>query len=787
MNFHNGNRQGVVFLFLMLCCFSSKSQTFNPSFLLQMQKEYTTSFYAKKQAAELSASLFGYEKTSANDAETSYKLISVESSIPRYFLTHNSGGATLIKTSDVYTGGSAGYHLSGDETILGIWDAGKVRSEHQEFGSRVTQIDQATSNHNHATHVAGTMVASGVNTSAKGMSFQASLWASDWDNDTGEMASAASQGLEVSQHSYGYLTGWHFGSWSGQSAWHWFGDQDVSTSEDFYFGHYGETAQEWDMLTYNAPDYLISASAGNDRGQGPNAGTSHFFFNGTNWASSTATREKDGGSDGYDCISHRAVSKNVITVGAVDGSGNMTSFSSWGPTDDGRIKPDIVAKGSNVTSTGANSNTHYFSTGGTSMSGPMVSGSVGVIMEHQQNLHGDQKLSSAMKKGLIIHTADDLIDGVAGPNYSHGWGLMNTRKAIETMTKNATSGLGALMMEGSLFPNDTIQFTIEATGGEPLRASLTWTDMPGSIQAPALNPTSTSLVNDLDMRLINVDNVVFLPYVLNPAMPTTAATTGDNFRDNVEMIHIGVTTAGALYTLKIYHKNSLLHDQKFALIISGANLNDCPVLAKAPGNAIIQNSRFNASCTLSGGQFLAPTDLTCPLGSTIQYRVNDGLWSSSIPAYNQSGPIQYIATRCACNLHPDYTSPESTPISTRPRVVANASDSGTGSLRHAILCANEFDTIYFDHQLVDSVTIIPTLDIDKSLTIIGNTSTDKSNITFDFNSVGLASALRLSGTGKQLILSNLIFHAVNNSLHNPIFHIESGNRIHIKDGVQLED
>ena len=73
-----------------------------------------------------------------------------------------------------------------------------------------------------------------------------------------------------------------------------------------------------------------------------------------NWVSSTAYREPDGGTDGYDCIGNRGVAKNILTVGAVKDipAGYSTpadviieDYSGWGPTDDGRIKPDIVANG----------------------------------------------------------------------------------------------------------------------------------------------------------------------------------------------------------------------------------------------------------------------------------------------------------------------------------------------------------------------------------------------------------------------------------------------------------
>ena len=766
---------------------SLAGQSYNSVLLKKMAGISADTFSIRKVRALEMAKRMNLQSLITDKEETTFELISFQKFRPTYLVTHNAGGASLIKTSEVYSGGGAGYHLSGTGSILGIWDAGRVRQEHQEFGSRITQVDNASTNHNHATHVAGTMIAEGESTLAKGMSYNATLWAHDWNNDTGEMANAAVNGLEVSQHSYGYLTGWHYGSWSGTAAWHWFGDANVAVSEDYAFGHYGETAREWDILAYNAPDYLISASAGNDRGQGPDPGASHYFWDGSNWTQSSQTRIRDGGSNGFDCISHRALGKNVMTIGAVDGVGNMTGFSSWGPTDDGRVKPDVVAKGLNVTSTGANSNTHYFASGGTSMSGPMVSGSLGIVMEHQENLHAGQKLTSAMKKALIIHTANDEIDGVPGPDYRFGWGLMNTRKAVEFMTRNANLGQGVIMMESSLFPNDTINLVVQSTGAEPLRASLVWTDLPGDAQAPALNSTVSSLVNDLDMRLIGPANSVFFPYVLNPVLPLSLPTTGDNMSDNVEMIHLASTNANDTYTIKIHHKSMMANHQKFAVIISGANVNDCPILAIAPGKAIINNSYFDLACNLDNGHFLPPTGSACPVGSTIQYRVDNGSWSSTLPAYNQTGPIQSIFTRCVCNTSPDYTSPESRAHMTKPNSVNSSSNSGIGSLSLAIQCAIEFDTIYFDHFAVDSVMITSFLNVNKCLTIQGNSSLDKSKILFDYNAIGTNAGLQLSGTSKELILSNLVLEAINNTAQTPLINIQTGNQLILLDEVKLND
>jgi subtilisin family serine protease len=95
---------------------------------------------------------------------------------PVYYSTNNLIAAQTVSTDEVWPGGSGGYSLTGAGTdYLGIWDAGGVLLTHQEFGGRVVQMDSPSATHYHSTHVAGTMIAVGVDPNAKGMAYQASL------------------------------------------------------------------------------------------------------------------------------------------------------------------------------------------------------------------------------------------------------------------------------------------------------------------------------------------------------------------------------------------------------------------------------------------------------------------------------------------------------------------------------------------------------------------------------------------------------------------------------------
>lgn len=504
-----------------------------------------------------------------------WQLMDVQGGKPMYYITNNLNAAAVHKVDQLWPGGSTGFNLSGSGVTLGIWDSGKVLDTHQEFHngsfSRVTQVDGASILSNHATHVAGTMAASGTVASAKGMSYAALLNAYDWDSDETEMVSAALGGLKVSQHSYGYVTGWAYGSWSGNTGWHWFGDAAVSTTEDYNWGFYSDQAKDWDQIAYNAPYYLIVKSAGNDRGEGPAPASLHYFMDpatGYSWQSSTTTRSLDGGSTGYDCISHSATAKNLLTVGAVTNTGIMSSFSGWGPTDDGRVKPDLVAKGVSVYSSLASSNTAYAFYNGTSMSAPVVSGSIGLLLQHQQNLHPGTPLRAATIKGLLIHSADDMVSGAPGPDYRFGWGMLDVQKAAQIIYDNASTQ--AHINELTLVNGQTIRIPIQATGASALRITCSWTDVPGFSPTPSLNPTTSMLVNDLDIRLTDAFGNQYYPYILNPASPSSAATTGDNNRDNVEMIHLSSVPAGTIYFITITHKGSLSGgNQPFSLIITG--------------------------------------------------------------------------------------------------------------------------------------------------------------------------------------------------------------------------
>jgi hypothetical protein len=532
-----------------------------------------------------------------------------ERGVPVFNETHNLDAAKTVGTSEVWPGGSGGFNLSGAGTELGklgIWDGGGVLTTHREYAGRVVQEDSPAGTLFHATHVAGTMIASGVDPQAKGMSYEATLAAYDWNNDDAEMAAAAAAGMNVSNHSYGYVAGWRW-----DQDWYWSGDTSVSPVEDYGFGYYSDETRALDEIAWNAPYYTIVKSAGNDRAEtGPGPGGGHWVWQGNDWAWSTETRDPDGGADGYDTIPWKANAKDIITVGAIDDIVTgyrsptdvvMTYFSSWGPTDDGRIKPDLVANGVGLYSATDTGDADYARYSGTSMAAPNLSGSLNLLVREYESTHGGETPLASTMKAVLIETADEA-GPAPGPDYMYGWGLLNTLGAATLISDDGAAP--GWIREESLADGATDEYYVEGDGASPIRVTLAWTDPPGPHVAPALDPPDIVLVNDLDLRVTDVaTGTVYLPYVLDPADPSAAATAGDNFRDNVEQVVIEAPEPGE-YVVTVSHKGTLAEPQAYSLASSAPTMTSetgVGELGREPRFQLLANypNPFNPSTTIA--------------------------------------------------------------------------------------------------------------------------------------------------------------------------------------------
>lgn len=461
-----------------------------------------------------------------------------------YAQTHNVGSANTSRANRLYSGGSLGINIQGQGMIAGVWDGGSARATHQEFiagmFSKINILDGGTGD-DHATHVAGTIAAQGINPLVRGVAFNSNINSYDWTNDLSEMATEASAGLITSNHSYG------IGALNSQ----------------WFYGAYDSRARQVDQICYQNPYYLPVFSAGNDRNETTAPGSTQIAV-----------------KNGYDMIFGHGNAKNNITVAAVSdvntytgpSSVAMSSFSSWGPSDDGRIKPEISTKGVQVLSTLNTSNTAIGYMSGTSMASPGITGVVLLLQQYYNQLYNFY-MRSATTKGLILHTADEAGSN-PGPDYSYGWGLVNAEKAaIVIRDKNNTSGTKSIIEELTLQNGASYTKTITANGTNPLKISISWTDPAYSSSNNGTNdPSTIYLVNDLDIK-VTKDDTTYYPWKLQGmSAPSSPATnTGTNNVDNFERVDIN--NPSGTYTITVTHKGSLTGgNQNFSLIATSDNL-----------------------------------------------------------------------------------------------------------------------------------------------------------------------------------------------------------------------
>lgn len=550
--------------------------------------------------------------------------------LPIYYITYNnSNSAATTKTDQLWAGGSLGLSLNGSSSSvankLAIWDGGRVRASHQELKGRITQKDNARTDNDHATHVAGTMIASGLNPLAKGMAFgYKSLQAYDFNGDEAEMAAAAKD-LLVSNHSYGSITGWRYNPDRKGTAedpyWEWWGNPDVSRDEDYKFGFYDDGAAAWDEIAYNAPYYLIVKSSGNNRNEnGPAVGQPYFQRNSNGSFKLIESRPASlSPNNEYDIISTTGTAKNILTVGAIssisDGynqpsDAKIAPFSSWGPTDDGRIKPDVVGNGISVLSTAATNDRSYQVLNGTSMSSPNVAGTMLLLQEHYANLKNGSFMRAATLKGLAIHTADEA-GTQPGPDYVFGWGVVNAELAAQVISNTRNNHL---LQERTLAQGQTQTLEVTASGAGPLKVTISWTDPQAAVTAigsNVLNNRAPKLINDLDVR-VSGNGKNYMPWTLNPAAPTNAAAPGDNIVDNVEQILVADAVPGKTYTITIRHKGTLQQGpQAYTLAASGVGgTTVCAITPTTNQGAKITKVTLGNEVLSTSGNCITYRDLT---------------------------------------------------------------------------------------------------------------------------------------------------------------------------------
>ncbi len=526
---------------------------------------------------------------------------------PLYRETISAAGSKTLRVDELWPGGTSGYSLTGlpfTNNTLGIFEVGGVpMAGHPEFQGRLDEKDGVTYVSDHATHVAGIMIAAGLDSRAKGMSFQAHLTSYLAYNDLSDAANEALSGMRASNHSYAQLGGWVYG-WFGDAKWAWLGDTAVDKVKDGIFGRYDSSSAAWDRVLYNAPFYLPVAGSANNRNPGvPKQPFDHWVYD-ANGAKTSSQDVRDDQS-GYDLIpGSLQISKNSLTVGAVEAlkgsytnpaSVIMSDFSSWGPADDGRVKPDICGNGVQVFST-VSYGSGYDTYDGTSMAGPNIAGALGLLIQQYRTLHPGLDMYASTLKGLTIHTAEEAGPD-DGPDYMYGWGLMNARAAADLI--NDASFDPSKMQEVKLNSGSTMDLPISVASGGDVKVTICWTDPAGTANNTKNDDRTPVLVNDIDLRVIrDSDAHVFQPWVLDPANPSDAATTGDNHVDNVEQVVIKNAQAGT-YTIHLSHKGAALKpggSQLVSVLVSAPTPTGFTDLSATPDDLI--GGIDNATATL---------------------------------------------------------------------------------------------------------------------------------------------------------------------------------------------
>ncbi len=386
----------------------------------------------------------------------------------------------------------APYNLHGSGIKVGIVDQGNVRDTHAEFGNRVTNLTEEVWNPQtgekeafpadvyaeHSTHVAGTIGAAGLNADARGYANEVQIEAVSY-YDT--ISSAFSAGMDRFRLRGVYITN------------HSYDEANILKT-----GIYDVFAHQADALVERYPEVIGVASAGNDRNDTLRYGLIKDFGN----------------------------AKNIITVGAVDYDGKLTAFSNTGPVKNGRIKPDIVAKGYNVLSVDSKSDDGYQNMSGTSMAAPAVTGALALLEEEYLKVN-HTRMREDTAKALISNTAEDL--GRKGPDYEYGFGLLNSLeavKAIETMDGNET-----LVQIREIAAEQKHSYDLHLDALSEVKMTLCWID-PETGFVPV-----EDLVSDLDIRIVDNDANTIYAFTLDPKNPEAVAK-HDHFNrlDNVEQI-----------------------------------------------------------------------------------------------------------------------------------------------------------------------------------------------------------------------------------------------------------
>ena len=519
-----------------------------------------------------------------------------------------STNAVAAQLSHVTPLFSAPYNLSGAGVVLSEFELAHADASHVEFGGRLTNhiTDNDASSVLHATHTAGTMIATGINPAAKGMAPNATLHifgVSGVEYPTilsTKQNSLPPLGVVADNNSWSFCLGWQAPPTCGATTITWMGGED-------YFGAYdGFISAPYDKIA-RASSVVFVQSSGNDADQGGPSLTPPFFphahsdDDGNIIAGETFCYSQNG--SGTDCtapctatpghceltphptygpfitVGPVACVKNALAVGAVTADKIIAPFSSRGPTHDGRVKPDLVAKGVNQFSTLPSGG--YGTANGTSMSAPVVTGIAGLLTEQWRKTFSGATPLPVTLRTLLIAGADDL--GTVGPDYTFGFGLANAQASADLII--ADNNTGSRIRVSGITQGQQVDTPINVTSTQNLRVVAGWLD-PEVLLLPD-DFAEKTLVNDIDIKVIDPVGNVVLPYVLDKNHPEFAATRAVNSVDNTEEVEIANAAPGMYHVIVTGTTIATGTTQQYALIAN----------APLSGSAVACNDSYEPNDT----------------------------------------------------------------------------------------------------------------------------------------------------------------------------------------------
>ncbi len=492
--------------------------------------------------------------------------------------------------------------LTGASQRLVIIEPALPDPDHTDFDSRLTAWDSGGSAV-HATHVAGTMIGSGAASGGLwvGVAPQASLDAHVITNvddyyfysDPGTLESIYEDELESYQPAA-------FNQSLGSNI-------QANGYPCSLHGDYGITSELIDGLVRGSLGTPVTSV----------------------WAVGNERSSNDCGYD-YGTVGQPGGAKNIISVGAVySDSGVVTIFSSWGPTDDGRIKPDLVAPGSQLSDdfgvTSCDDGGGYRAMSGTSMAAPIVTGTIALLSEaHGAAWPDAQRPLPSTWRAILCHTAKDLLH--PGPDYRSGWGLLDAAAAAETVTNH--DWIESLLGSGDL---ETAVIEVGPEGG-PLKVTLAWDD-------PASVAGSPGLEHDLTLYVVDPDGTWHAPWTLDPSNPTAAATrsTVDSINP-IEQVFVDDAAPG---TWQIHVLAGAISDpegQAYTLVSEPPMARTLLTIVEAPS----QGTHWEASPVRAGIDAVGESVVDgtaalyasvdgAPVTATTLTLQQDGTWAGSLP------------------------------------------------------------------------------------------------------------------------------------------------------------